>query len=73
MRRKTPAQIAAAKKLAADVAAATAVGQKVTLTGTFASFTPSPIMIIMSDGAVVLAKKTPAKPSPAHHPAAAHH
>jgi len=70
---KTPTQIAAAKKLAADVAAATAVGQKVTLTGTFASFTPSPIMIIMSDGAVVLAKKAPAKPSPAHHPAAAHH
>jgi len=69
---KTPAQQAAAKKLAADVAAATAVGQKVTLTGTYASYTPSPIMITMSDGAVVLAKKTPAKPTPAHHPAAAH-
>ena len=39
---KTPAQQAAAKKLAADIAAATAVGQKVTLTGTYASYTPSP-------------------------------
>ena len=69
---KTPAQQAAAKKLAADIAAATAVGQKVTLSGTYASYTPSPIMIVMSDGAVVLAKKTPAKPTAVHHPAAAH-
>jgi hypothetical protein len=69
---KTPAQQAAAKKLAADIATATTVGQKVTLSGTYASYTPSPIMIVMSDGAVVLAKKTPAKPTPAHHPAAAH-
>jgi hypothetical protein len=66
---KTAAQQAAAKKLAADVAAATAVGQKVTLTGTYASYTPSPIMITMSDGAVVLPKKTPAKPTATHHPA----
>lgn len=66
---KTPAQQTAAKKMAADIAAATAVGQKVTLTGTYASYTPSPIMITMSDGAVVLPKKTPAKPTPAHHPA----
>jgi hypothetical protein len=66
---KTPAQQAAAKKLAADVAAATAVGQKVTLTGTYASYTPNPIMITMSDGAVVLPKKTPAKPTATHHPA----
>src|SRR5260370_28320801 len=56
---KTPAQVAAAKKLAADIAAATAVGSKVTVTGTYASYTPNPIMITMSDGAVVLAKKTP--------------
>jgi hypothetical protein len=69
---KTPAQQAAAKKQAADIAAATAVGQKVTLSGTYASYTPSPIMIVMSDGAVVLAKKTPAKPTAVHHPAAAH-
>jgi hypothetical protein len=66
---KTPAQQAAAKKQAADIAAATAVGQKVTLTGTYASYTPSPIMITMSDAAVVLAKKAPAKPTPAHRPA----
>jgi hypothetical protein len=66
---KTPAQVAAAKKLAADVAAATAVGQKVTLSGTYASYTPSPIMITMSDGAVILPKKTPAKPTAVHHAA----
>jgi hypothetical protein len=69
--KKTPAQAAAAKKLADDIAAATAVGQKVTLTGTYASYTPSPIMITMSEGAVVLPKKTPAK-APVHH-AAPHH
>jgi hypothetical protein len=63
---------AAAKKLADETAAATAVGQKVTLSGTFDSYTPKPLMIIMSDGAVVLPKKTPAKPTPAHHPAATH-
>ncbi len=66
---KTPAQQAAAKKLAADIAAATAVGQKVTLTGTYASYTPNPIMITMSDGAVVLAKKAAPKPTATHHPA----
>jgi hypothetical protein len=43
-----------------------AVGAKVTLTGTYASFTPSPIVITMSDGAVVEPKKTPAK-APVHH------
>ena len=58
---KTPAQQAAAKKQAADIAAATAVGQKVTLTGTYASYTPSRIMITMSDGAVVLPKKAAAE------------
>jgi hypothetical protein len=68
----TPAQAAAAKKLADDVTAATAVGSKVTLTGTYASYTPSPVMITMSDGDVVLKKapaKAPAK-APVHHPAA---
>jgi hypothetical protein len=63
---KLPA--AAAKKLADDTAAATAVGQKVTLSGTFDSYTPKPLMIVMSDGAVVLPKKT-AKPTPTHRPA----
>jgi len=63
---KLPA--AAAKKLADETAAATAVGQKVTLSGTFDSYTPKPLMIIMSDGAVVLPKKTATKP-PVHHTA----
>jgi hypothetical protein len=67
----TPAQAAAAKKLADETTAATAVGQKVSLSGTFDSFTPSPLMIMMSDGAVVL-KKTPAKPTPTHRPAPHH-
>jgi hypothetical protein len=43
-------------------------GAKVTVTGTYASYTPSPVMITMSDGAVV-EKKAPAK-APVHHPAA---
>ena len=68
----TPAQAAAAKKAADDIAAATTVGSKVTLSGTFTSYTPSPVMIVMSDGAVVLAKKTPAKPTPVHRPAPHH-
>jgi hypothetical protein len=66
----TPAQAAAAKKTADEITAATAVGQKVTLSGTFDSYTPSPLMIIMSDGEVVLAKKTAPKPTAAHHPPA---
>jgi len=55
--------------LAAPLKTPPAVGAKVTVTGTYASFTPNPIMITMSDGAVVEPKKTPAKPSPAHHAA----
>lgn len=46
------------------------VGSKVTVTGTYASFTPSPVMITMSDGALVEPKKAPTKPTPAHHPPA---
>ena len=42
------------------------VGAKVTVSGTYASFTPSPIMITMSDGAIV----EPKKPTPAHRPPA---
>lgn len=45
-----------------------AVGAKATVTGTYASFTPNPIMITMSDGALVEPKKAPAKPSPARRP-----
>jgi hypothetical protein len=45
-----------------------AVGDKVDVTGTYASFTPNPLMITMSDGAIV--PKAPVKkPTPAHHPA----
>ncbi len=45
-----------------------AVGDKVTLTGTYASYTPNPLMITMSDGALVLPKKAPVK-RPVHHAA----
>jgi len=44
-------------------------GAKVAVSGTYASFTPSPIMITMDDGAIVEPKKAPAKRSaatPAH-------
>jgi hypothetical protein len=57
-------KVAAAKKLADDIAAATQPGKNVTLTGTYDSFTPNPIMITMKDGVVVLSKATPAKPAP---------
>ena len=59
-------KVAAAKKLADDIAAATQPGKNVTLTGMYDSFTPSPIMITMKDGVVVLVlpKATPAKPAP---------
>jgi hypothetical protein len=56
----------AAKAKADAIAAATVVGQTVTLTGTYDSFTPNPIQIIMKDGEVVLAKaiaKPAAKPA----------
>jgi hypothetical protein len=47
-----------------------AVGEKVTLDGTYASYTQSPLMITMSDASVVEKKKVPAKPAakaPVHH------
>jgi hypothetical protein len=40
------------------------VGDKVTLDGTYASYTQKPLMITMSDGAIVLPKK--AAPAPVH-------
>lgn len=60
---------AAAQKKQDAITAATAVGKTVTVQGTYDSFTPSPLMITMSDGSVVLAK-TPAAHAPAHRPAA---
>ncbi len=62
-------KVAEAQKQADAIAAATAVGQTVTLTGTYDSFTPNPIQIIMKDGAVVLPKAEPTKPAPTHHAA----
>ena len=47
------------------------VGDKVTLDGTYASYTQSPLMITMSDGCVVLPKKAAPKP-PVHHTTAHH-
>lgn len=45
------------------------VGDKVTLDGTYASYTQKPLMITMSDGAVVLPKKAPVVVHhPVHHP-----
>ena len=56
---KTPAALAAYKKEKAaydEEMAAIAVGKTVELSGTWSSYTPSPIMIIMDDGEVVLPK-----------------
>jgi hypothetical protein len=44
-------------------------GDKITLQGTYASYTQSPLMITMSDASVVAPKKA----APAHHPAATTH
>jgi hypothetical protein len=43
------------------------VGDKVTLDGTYASYTQSPLMITMSDGAVVPKKAAPVHHAPVHH------
>jgi hypothetical protein len=61
-------------QLSAPLKTPPAVGDKVTVTGTYASYTPNPIMITMSDGALVEPKKTPAKkPTPTHHTTTTHH
>ena len=57
-------------QLAAPLKTPPAVGAKVTVSGTYASYTPSPIMFTMSDGAIVEPKKAPAKP--VHHTAPHH-
>ena len=62
--------VEAAKTKADAIAAATAVGQTVTLTGTYDSFTPNPIQIIMKDGVVILPKATKPAAAPVHHTAA---
>ena len=38
-----------------------AVGSKITVSGTYASYTPSPLMITMSDAEIVVPKKAPVK------------
>lgn len=43
------------------------VGDKVTITGIYGSYTTNPIMITMTDGALVLPKKAP-EHHPVHHP-----
>lgn len=43
-----------------------AVGDKVTVEGTYASYTQKPLMITMSDGELVLPKKAPVR-APVHH------
>jgi hypothetical protein len=58
-------------QLAAPLKTPPAVGAKVTVSGTYASYAPSPIMFTMSDGAIVEPKKTPAK-APVHHTAPHH-
>ena len=75
---KTAVALAAYKKAktaydkqVADIADATTVGKTVTLQGTYSSYTPNPIMIIMDDGEVILPKAAaPAKPAP--HPVVRH-
>jgi len=72
---KTPVALAAYKKAkaaydkeVADYATATAVGKTVTLSGTWSSYTSSPIMITLDGGEVVPPKTAPkpaAKPAPA--------
>jgi hypothetical protein len=60
-------------KAAADAtAAATAVGQTITVAGTYDSFTPNPIMITLTDGQVILPKAAPAAKAPVAHKPAAH-
>jgi hypothetical protein len=53
-------------QLKAPIKTPPTVGAKVTVTGTYDSFTPSPIMITMTDGAIVEPKKAPVR-STTHH------
>lgn len=69
MKPQDEAKTAAERKQQAAIEAATAVGQTVTLQGTYDSYTPKPIMITMKDGEVVLPKAAtkPTPRAPAHH------
>ncbi len=60
-------------QLAAPLKTPPVVGAKVAVSGTYASYTPKPIMITMSDGDIVEPKKpAPAKKPVPRKPAAAH-
>jgi hypothetical protein len=65
----TAAAKSAYAKNQAAIADATQVGKTVTLSGTYDSFTPKPLMITMSDGEVILAKAAKVAPKPAPHAA----
>jgi tetratricopeptide (TPR) repeat protein len=65
-------KVADAQKDADAITAATKVGATVTLDGTYDSFTSKPLMIIMSDGAVVLPKAAKPAAATVHHTAPAH-
>ncbi len=66
----TLAQKNAYKKKQDAIAAAIAVGQTVTLSGTFDAYTPKPFMITLTDGAVILPEAAkPAAPVVHHTPA----
>jgi hypothetical protein len=68
----TPLQAKAAAAKAAAIAAATAVGATATVSGTYDSFTPNPVMITMKDGEVILPKAAKPTPHPVAHKPAAH-
>jgi hypothetical protein len=44
-----------------------AVGDKITIDGTYASYTQSPLMVSMSDGSIVTPKAKPTAKAPVHH------
>jgi hypothetical protein len=46
-----------------------AVGDKIELSGTYASYTQAPVMIVMSDAAIVEPEKPKTKAAPVHHKA----
>ena len=54
-------------QLAAPLKTPPVAGAKVAVSGTYASFTPTPIMITMSDGAIVEPKKAPVHHTAPHH------
>jgi hypothetical protein len=57
-------------EMAAPLKTVPEVGSKVTISGTYASFTPKPFMITMSDAEIAAPKAAPKKPTPVRRPAA---